>query len=262
MELKEINELIEQIFDVDLSTFFEALKRSPNAQGYNIGAISEYLLMKDLEGKRYELKRITEKWQGPKLLRHHGDYYIKRKESDKWYVLESKGLKSNTEKWVKLDTKEGLKRFLKKWNKTSGIWSSNKEIEDWCEGNFREKLEELKVKILMTHFVSGKSKHREINTSRKDEFDYIAVDIFLRTGEHRFIFADPRHLPTSKNHPNHLQQNYVIDVLVEGKKENVSIKPPWYKELKDIWDDSRTPIKEGEMQVDERELKSWREILR
>ena len=114
----------------------------------------------------------------------------------------------------------------------------------------------------MTHFVSGKSKHREINTSRNDEFDYVAVDNFLRTGKHEFLFASPKDLPPSENHPNHLKQNYVIDVLVDGKKETVSTQHPWHWELDEIWNESKNPIKEQEMQVDTRGLKSWRELLR
>jgi len=262
MQLQEINQIIEHIFNIDLSTLIEALKRSPNAQGYLIGAISEFLLMKNLENKGYALKRITEKWHGPKLLRHHGDFYIRKKESDRWYVLESKGLKSNTEKWLKLNTQSGLKRFLQKWNKNANLWNSDKEVDEWCENNFENELENLKVKILMTHFVSGKSKQRKINTSRNDEFDYVAVDVFLRTGKHEFIFANPKDLPPSESNSNHLQQNYVIDVLVHGKKENVSISSPWHRELDEIWDENKEPIKEKDMQVDERELRSWREILR
>jgi hypothetical protein len=262
MDLKEINQLVEHIFNVDLSTLIEALKRSPNAQGYLIGAISEFLLQKNLESKGFVLKRITEKWQGPKLLRHHGDFYIRRKDSNNWYVLESKGLKSNAEKWLNLNKKNSLKHFLKKWNHQVRLWASDEEIDEWCEKNFEKDLERLKVKVLMTHFVSGKSKQRRINTSRNDEFDYVAVDLFLRTGKHEFIFANPKELPPSESDPNHLQQNYVIDVLIRGKKEDVSINHPWHKELEEIWDEERAPIKEKEMQVDERELRSWREILR
>lgn len=262
MKLKEINQLIEHIFNVDLSTLIDALKRSPNAQGYLMGAISEFLLMKSLESREYILKRITEKWQGLKLLRHHGDFYIRRKDSNNWYVVESKGLKSNTEKWLQLNTKRRLKRFLKKWSESTEIWGSDEEIDEWCEKNFEEDLEKLKVKVLMTHFVAGKSKQRKINTSRNDEFDYVSVDLFLRTGKHEFIFANPKDLPPSQSDSNHLQQNYIIDILVEGKKENVSICHPWHRELHEIWDESKKPIREEDMQVDKRELRSWREILR
>lgn len=262
MKLEEINELIGDLFGVDLDPFIEAIKLSPNAQGYLMGAISEFLLMQYLESKGYVLKRITEKWEGPKLLRHHGDFYIRKKDSKNWYVLESKGLKSNTEKWLKLNNKRSLRRFLKKWNETAQIWKSPGEIDEWSERNFEEDLGNLKVKVLMTHFVSGKSKHREINTSRNDEFDYIAVDSFLRTNKHEFIFAKPKDLPPSRNHPNHLQQNYTIDVIVDGKKNTVSIQNPWHWDLDEIWDESKTPINEKEMQVDERGLKSWRELLR
>lgn len=262
MKLEEINTFIRDLFGVDLDIFIEAVKLSPNAQGYLIGAISEFLLMKHLESKGYILKRITEKWEGPKLLRHHGDFYIRKKDSKNWYVLESKGLKSNTEKWLRLNDKMRLKRFLKKWNKTAKIWKSDDEINEWVEKNFEEDLGKLKAKVLMTHFVSGKSKHREINTSRNDEFDYVSVDLFLRTGKHEFIFAKPTDLPSARNHPTHLQQNYIIDVIVKGKKESLSIQHPWHWDLDEIWDENKEPINEKDMQVDERGMDSWRERLR
>lgn len=262
MKLEETNQFVRDLFNVELDTLIEAIKLSPNAQGYLIGAISELLLMKHLESKGYVLKRITEKWQGPKLLRHHGDFYTRKRDSKNWYVLESKGLKSNTEKWLNLNKKKSLKRFLRRWNKIAQLWELPYEIDEWCEKNFEKDLGQLKVKVLMTHFVSGKSKHREINTSRNDEFDYVAVDIFLRTGKHEFIFANPKDLLPSKGHPKHLQQNYVIDVLVAGKKDTVLIEHPWHWNLDEILDESREPIKEQEMQVDERGLRSWRELLR
>ena len=240
------------MFNVDLEVFMEALRINPSAQGYVLGAISEYLLKTLLESQGYELLRIMEKWKGKKPLRHHGDFYIRKKGSTHWYVLESKGLKSNSEEWHNLNRKRSLVRSLKTWNKTSKVFSSQKEIEAWCDANFESDLNKIHLKVLETHFVAGRSSQREIATSRNDEFDYVAVDLQLRTGKHEFIFARPTDLAPSKGHPQHLQQNYVIDILLQGKKEYLSIEPPWYWKLDQIFDDSKVPIDEKDMQIDRR----------
>jgi len=245
-------DLIKGMFKVDLEVFIEAIRISPNTQGYILGAISEYLLKLLLESQGYELLRIMEKWKGTKVLRHHGDFYIRKKGSTRWYVLESKGLKSNSEGWHGLNKKPSLIRFLKTWNKTSRVFSTEKEIKEWCEANFESDLKKLRVKVLETHFVAGRSKQRKIATSRNDEFDYVAVDLKLRTGKHEFIFARPTDLPPSKDNPKHLQQNYVIDVMLQGKKEYLSITPPWYRKLDEIFDESKASINENDMQIDDR----------
>lgn len=262
MKFDEISQMISQLFGVDIDTFIESLKRSPNAQGYLIGAISEYTLMKELESKGFVLERISEKWNGEKKLRHHGDFYIRQKTSNKWYVLESKGLKSNTEKWLKLDDVKGLENFLKKWNIASKLWSDNNQLRNWCKSNYNNKFENLHVKILMTHFVSGKSGHRKINTARNDEFDFVSVDLYLRTGKHEFIYADPKDLEPSAKYPEHLQQNYIIDVLVKGVKDNLVIDHPWHRDINEIWNETKEPVKDEERQVDTRQLNSWRERMR
>lgn len=94
-----------------LEVFLEALKFSPNAQGYVSGSITELLLKRYLESLGFVVKRIREKWEGQKHANHHGDFYFKD-ENGFWFVLESKGVKSNSEKWHKLYNYENLKSFL------------------------------------------------------------------------------------------------------------------------------------------------------
>ena len=53
------------------------------------------------------------------------------------------------------------------------------------------------------------------------------------------------HLPTS---PEHLYQNYVIDILVKDKKEALIINRPWYRDIADC-------IK-TKSQLDNREVES------
>ncbi|MEW6356354.1 MAG: hypothetical protein AB1696_08520 [Planctomycetota bacterium] len=104
---------VQRVFKTTLEIFFEALRHSPNAQGYVSGSITELLLKKKLEEEYgFEVKRIREKWEGRKHARHHGDFYFKRHDSHYWYVIESKGVKSNSEKWHRLYNFEKLKNFL------------------------------------------------------------------------------------------------------------------------------------------------------
>ena len=100
-----------------------AIRLSPNAQGYISGSVTELLLKKHLESLGYEVKRIREKWEGKKHPNHHGDFYFRKNGTTAWFVLESKGVKSNTESWNKLYNFTRLKKFL----------IANNEIINWID---------------------------------------------------------------------------------------------------------------------------------
>jgi len=111
--LERLSHFVQRVFKTNLEIFLEALKLSPNAQGYVSGSITELLLKKKLEEDYgFEVKRIREKWEGRKHPNHHGDFYFRRPEDEFWFVMESKGVKSNSEKWHKLYNFDNLKRFL------------------------------------------------------------------------------------------------------------------------------------------------------
>lgn len=111
--IEKLTNFVHRVFKTTLEIFLEALRHSPNAQGYVSGSITELLLKKKLEEEYgFEVKRIREKWEGKKLARHHGDFYFRRSGSNFWYVLESKGVKSNSEKWHRLYNFKNLKNFL------------------------------------------------------------------------------------------------------------------------------------------------------
>ena len=95
---EKLKRFIQRVFKTSVDIFLEALKLSPNAQGYVLGSITELLLKKELEEHGFELKRIKEKWEGKKHPNHHGDFYFRKPGSSNWFVLESKGVKSNSEK--------------------------------------------------------------------------------------------------------------------------------------------------------------------
>jgi hypothetical protein len=59
---EKITRFVQRVFKTNLETFLEALKLSPNAQGYVSGSITELLLKKKLEEEYgLEVKRIREK---------------------------------------------------------------------------------------------------------------------------------------------------------------------------------------------------------
>jgi len=312
--LDNIKNFVHKIFNVKIETFFAAIRLSPNAQGYLSGAITELLLKEMLEQKDYEVLRIKEKWQVKKHLNHHGDFYIRNKNSDRWFVLESKGVKSNSEKWHKLYNYDELYNFLKKhsdkltWLDQSEnneeqikLWIKNnlpKFIDDYKEpiytydevrkyiknGSRRntakseainklknltaKQIEELiidrlsyvmsAVRVLETHFVSGRSgaSKRTQATPRNDEFNLISIDLFLREGSHKFVFANPKELDPSNSDANHLQQNYIIGFIfpkeVEDKK--FFIDAQWYVDFETAFNSIKIDdaISEEDMQIDHR----------
>lgn len=103
---------LEEAFRAPFLTICESIILSPSSRGYIGGAVSEFLLQKELTNNNYNSYRIKEKWEGVKHQNHHGDFYFKRNDTNLWFVLESKGVKSNSEKWHKLYEKDKLKRFL------------------------------------------------------------------------------------------------------------------------------------------------------
>jgi len=311
---ERLTNFVQRVFKTNLEIFLEALKHSPNAQGYVSGSITELLLKKKLEGEYgFEVKRIREKWEGRKHLNHHGDFYFRKPESKLWFVMESKGVKSNSEKWHKLYNFENLKNFLIA-NSDKIFWiSQNGSIEEqvieWINQNLpkfqgefstniyefeevqkynprretaksqavatlkslsRDEINALverrlsyvisKVRVLETHFVSGKSASSERTqaTPRKDEFNAISIDIFLRYSEHKFLFANSQHLESSGDDANHLQQNYIMGFVFadENGSSRLSITDDWYENLNDVYEtlSKEDSVNENEMQIDNRYL--------
>lgn len=309
---EKITRFVERVFKTSLEILLEALKLSPNAQGYVSGSITELLLKKKLEGLGYEVKRIREKWEGKKHSRHHGDFYFRNNPQSPWFVLESKGVKSNTEDWNKLYNYPRLKKMLFDYNEVIHWINKHEEIEPqidrWIDDNLptlkdaptlytyeeihdylnkppkketekliamkrladktrdeidnmiQERLEFVmsKVMVLDTHFVSGTSgsSERTQATPRKDEFNLISVDIVLRYNDHKFLFANPKHLDSSGKDANHLQQNYIMGFVF--KQPNGSLKldltDEWYEDFNDVYDtlDPKDSIDEDDMQIDNR----------
>lgn len=311
----ELTSFVQSVFKTDLEKFLEALKLSPNAQGYVSGSIAELLLKKKLE-ERYQLevKRIKEKWEGGKHPNHRGDFYFRKPHETDWYVMESKGVKSNSEAWHQLYNFDKLKTFLiNHANKITWVDKGQdveQQIADWINANLpnfqteykqnlykfdernkylespprrdtaklramralehltREQIGEKidrrleyvmsRVKVLETHFVSGRSgsSERTQATPKKNEFNVVSVDIFLRFPEHKFLFANPQHLEPSGDDPNHLQQNYIMGFVFTDEQGNstLSITEEWHEEFSVVSDTLRPAdsIDEDDMQIDNR----------
>ena len=114
MDVSTLTEYISKMFGCSIAHFLEALEDSPSSRGYIAGALSEILLRHYLESKGYELVRIVEKPAGgndAKNSEARGDFYARKRGSkeDLWLVVESKGLKSNSEfRGAKLNSNRGI----------------------------------------------------------------------------------------------------------------------------------------------------------
>ena len=293
-----VKDFITKNFGVNEQVFLDALRLSPSAQGYIAGAVSEVLLRDYLKAKGYEVIRIKEKPSGGYKAKNYearGDFYFRKQgnKDDKWLVIESKGLKSNSEfRGSKLDSPEKVFKFLKgrvfniaktkktiyqkgyatylktkkrwkkknrgkkfsefSWNKNfpgpesyslDGIWGSEIDLKRWVssldKNDFTEKAYrrvEGAIAILETH---QPSKRIGIKTGIDQaaplvyDFNIMSVDLFLRTGKHEFVFMNSQEISHSPTSPEHLYQNYIIDILVKDKKDRPVIQVPWYSEIED-----------------------------
>jgi hypothetical protein len=150
--IQKLEAFVAKTFKTSLDIFYEALRISPNAQGYVNGSITELLLKQHLESLDYEVKRIKEKWEGKKHANHHGDLYFRKNGSNEWFVLESKGVKSNTEDWNKLYNLPRLKKILFEYHEIIDWIDSNEEIEPQIDKWIAENLPDLiNAPILYTY---------------------------------------------------------------------------------------------------------------
>lgn len=107
----------------------------------------------------------------------------------------------------------------------SSLWKTKKEIEAWVNSRpddryTPEAFYNLKapLRLLYTHMPSQRV---DLELDKKStgplvsEFNILCLDLFLRTGEHILIFANPKTLNPQATAPNHLQQNYNVGVFVE-----------------------------------------------
>ena len=244
-----------QLFGVDEKVVIEAILDSPNARGYIIGSISELLLRNTLIGQGFKVLRIKEKWEGPKI--HHGDFYIS-KDDKNWYVIESKGLKSNSEKWARSAEVNFFKKLSgKKQNSPDKIWFD--ALPQHEKSILRDEKDQPGIRLCQTHMPSGKKTNesredgRTQASPRFDEFHLLAVDMYTKTGKHDFVFAVSDELTRSKKDHNHLLQNYFITLVMPSTL--LPLEPlavPWSSDLKSLLSKLKNHININDMQIDQR----------
>ncbi|MDC0252822.1 hypothetical protein OAK52_01510 [Chloroflexi bacterium] len=303
----KIFDLLEKL-GINEETFLESYYSSPSAIGYILGAISEVLLKKHLLSKGYEVIRIKEKPSGGNNAKNdeaRGDFYIRKNNfpEEKYLVIESKGLKSNSEfRGGKLDSKEklfkylsnrifgknsnknyifdsGYKRYLERkknweqennnffpefnWKKNTpgaesyrleNIWKNEKDLYDWVysldndlfsEQSYRNLMGP--IKILETHQPSTRtSQITKIKQAAPlvSDFNIMSVDLFFRTGNHDFVFMNSSEISHSPTSPEHLYQNYIVDILVKDKKEKPIVSHPWYSNIDELIEKTQPKLRD------------------
>lgn len=145
----------------------------------------------------------------------------------------------------------------------SSVFSSEKEVDDWLEkysdNDFtKDAFWELRapVRLIQTHMPSGRVDNIGIESTGPlvTEFSILCLDLFIRTGVHELVFVNSQDLNPQASSPNHLQQNYTVDILVEkdGFKRHALLKP-WYDDLDQcILETKPTPRKIDLTQIDNR----------
>ena len=89
-------------------------------------------------------------------------------------------------------------------------------------------------KMIQTHKPSKREDPEtgiKIAAPLKSDFSLLAVDLFQRIGIHKFVFVNPDVISSSPANPNHLYQNYLIDIIIPGIKDDLEIRYPWYEEI-------------------------------
>jgi hypothetical protein len=122
------------------------------------------------------------------------------------------------------------------------IWKSKEEIKQWLDTFDASDFDEnaywdltAPIRLLQTHMPSTRiDPETKIASTGPlvSEFNILCVDLFLKTGKHEFVFVNSTDLNHQGKSPNHLQQNYTIDILTakDGFKRHKLLKP-WYDDL-------------------------------
>ena len=149
-----------------------------------------------------------------------------------------------------------------------GAWENERknrkeEIQEWLDSFASDKFTEnaywnleAPIRLIQTHMPSQRTDGLGIKSTGPlvTEFNILCVDLYLRTGKHEFVFANSQDLNHQAAAPNHLQQNYTIDILTEkdGFKRHQLLEP-WYDDIEECIEKSKpTPRKIDESQLDYR----------
>lgn len=203
------------------------------------------------------------------LLENHS---VKRKKHiNSIYEKGKKGYEKAKRSWL---TKHPGKRYSSfKWSKSnpgpgipdlSGLWKSKTEIKQWLDSFEPEAFSEdaywnlrAPIRLIQTHMPSKRTDKKLGITSTGPlvtEFNILCLDLFLRTGKHEFVFVNSQDLNHQAKAPNHLQQNYTIDILTaKDKFKRHKLLEPWFDDLEDCIKKTKPkPRKMDESQLDKR----------
>lgn len=146
----------------------------------------------------------------------------------------------------------------------TGLWKSKDEIKKWLDSfpakDFNENAYwdlSAPIRLLQTHMPSTRTDpvtNIKSTGPLVSEFNILCVDLFLKTGKHEFVFVNSTQLNHQGKSPNHLQQNYTIDILTkkDGYKRHKLLKP-WYDDLdKCVKETKPKPRKLEKSQIDKR----------
>ena len=161
-------------------------------------------------------------------------------------------LKSKT-KWEMKNKNKKFPNFT--WNKDfpglanydlNNLWDSEEDLKNWLKSLPKELFEPKNfyygkgaISLIMTHMPSsriGKITNIKSTGPLKYEFGILVLDLFFRTGKHEFIFASSHDLNHQAKSPEHLPQNYTVDIMPYGLKQEPTINFPWYKTIDDALD--------------------------
>lgn len=145
----------------------------------------------------------------------------------------------------------------------SELWNSKVEIENWLKSFddtlfSEEAYWDLKapIRLIQTHMPSTRIDEMGIKSTGPlvSEFNILCLDLFLRTGKHEFVFVNSQDLNHQAKSPNHLQQNYTIDILTaKDDFKRHKLLEPWYDDLDTCIKESKPkPRKLDESQLDYR----------
>ena len=159
-------------------------------------------------------------------------------------------------RWGKLNPGAGIPNL-------SHLWKDKKEIEAWLDSFSNDLYTETAywdlqapIRLIQTHMPSTRTDELGIKSTGPlvSEFNILCLDLFLRTGKHEFVFVNSQNLNHQAKAPNHLQQNYTIDILVEseGFKLHELLKP-WYRDLNKCIEETKPKARKlDESQLDKR----------
>lgn len=186
-----------------------------------------------------------------------------------------KGLKEyNKQKtaWENLNSAKAYPPFT--WTKTnpgpdtvnlSNYFPTKQDVIDFVNKSDNYKLSEKAFRnkeglylVLQTH---EPSKRKDPDTGckiaapLKNDFSILAVDLYQRIGKHKFVFVNPDTISSSPKYPNHLYQNYIIDVIIPGIKNELSINYPWFEDINEcIYKTNPRTVEYDESQLDFRTI--------